>query len=133
MQHRKGGDAYKQLHMESIVADASPHKLIALLFSQTRAQLKSALVAHQAQNTSVRLDAIHRAVECLSGLSNSLNFDVESDLPYNLHNLYLYMQQSLINCQRDFSEQKVVEIISLLEGLADAWSQIDESNTPPVP
>ncbi|UTA49478.1 flagellar export chaperone FliS [Simiduia sp. 21SJ11W-1] len=131
MQHRKGGDAYKQLHMESIVADASPHKLITLLFSQTRAQLKSALVAHQANNTGVRREAIHRAVECLSGLREALNFEVESDLPHNLHKLYLYMQQSLIACQREFSEAKVVEILSLLETLADAWAQIDDAATGP--
>ncbi|MBB3168431.1 flagellar export chaperone FliS [Simiduia aestuariiviva] len=127
MQTQKGGELYKQLQLESVVADASPHKLISLLFNHTRAQLKAALVAHQADREAIRRDAISKAVDCLSGLADSLNFDVSSELPYNLHNLYLYMQRTLIGCQRDFSEGKVNEVLSLLETLADAWAQIEQA------
>ncbi len=124
MATHKGGKVYAQLQLESQVAGASPHELISLLFSHTRAQLKAALVAHQAKQLTVRRQALTKAIGCLGGLATSLNFDVDSELPYNLQNLYLYMQKTLVTNQREFSEDKINEVASLLETLADAWAQI---------
>jgi flagellar secretion chaperone FliS len=124
MVKHKGGKVYQQLQLESQVAGASPHELISLLFSHTRAQFKAAGVANQAGRLQVRRDSLSKAIACLGGLSESLNFDVASDLPYNLQNLYLYMQQTLIANQREFSQAKIDEVSSLLETLADGWAQI---------
>ena len=120
----KGTELYQRLGLESQVQGASPHQLIALLYNSATAQIEQALLAHSQGNVGARRKHVAKCLGVIGGLSESLNFDVESELPYNLHNLYLYMQGKLVQNQRQFSVTECEEILPLLETLSDGWAGI---------
>jgi len=120
----KGTELYQRLGLESQVQGASPHQLIALLYNSATAQLEQALLADSQGKDDVRRKHVAKCLGVIGGLAESLNFDVASELPYNLHNLYLYMQGKLVQNQRQFSKAECEEILALLETLSDGWAGI---------
>lgn len=124
MHKAKGPEAYRQLDLESQVLGASPHQLIGLLFSGAKASLRQAQAHHRAGDKPGTSQALTRCIKILLALSESLRFDVQSDLPYQLDSLYAYMQTQLLSCQQHFSDDKCTEVYGLLETLAEGWSAI---------
>lgn len=120
----KSADLYRQLGLEAQVAEASPHRLISLLYSGAMSELKRAINCESQGQRQARITAIAKCVDILNGLLESLSFDVESDLPYRLESLYVYMIQRLLAVQVTFDEATCKEVQGLLEVLSDGWQQM---------
>lgn len=115
---------YKSVEIESKVANASPHELIQMLFDGMLLQLQRAKVCFQNDDNETMQVCIQKAFNILSELQDSLSTEVDSDLPYNLGNLYEYMQRQLVRARTSDSEQLIDEVIALLEPVSSAWRNI---------
>lgn len=124
MHKAKGPEAYRQLDLESQVLGASPHQLIGLLFSGAKASFKQAQMCHGAGDKPGTSRALAKCINIVVALSESLRFDVQSDLPYQLESLYTYMQTRLLHCQQSYSSNECTEVYVLLETLSAAWADI---------
>lgn len=118
-------NAYLKVGAETAVTDASPHRLVAMLFDacvDAIAQARGALRSGQVEAKGL---AIGRAVRIVDeGLRSALDLREGGPLAADLHALYGYltMRLTLANLRND--EQALEECQRLLAPLRDAWRDI---------
>ncbi len=121
---------YKNVELESRVADASPHQLIQMLYDELHILLARAKAVHNAEDPQTANAMVERAVNIVSYLHQSLIDDVESDLPHNLALLYEYMVRQLLSFRISGEVAVLDEIDSLVETISSGWRDIAGESTP---
>lgn len=118
---------YQQVRVESKVAGASAHELIALLFEGYMEAIAQARGAMRAGALEVKGLAIGRAVRIVEeGLRGGLNLRSGGSLARDLDDLYSYlsMRLTLANLRND--EAALDECQRLMQPLQQAWLAIAE-------
>ena len=115
---------YKQIDLDARVHGASPHELILMLFDGAIAALEGAKLAIENEDMQRKGECITRVSSILGGLRDSLNVDLESDLPNQLDRLYDYMQRQVFEVHARNDCQKLDEIQQLLLTVKSGWSGI---------
>ncbi len=94
--NRSAAKAYARVGLETGVAAASPHKLIAMLFDGAMIAILRAQNHMQAGQIVEKGQAISKAISIIdSGLHASLNLEAGGEVAKNLDALYGYMTQQL--------------------------------------
>ncbi|WP_374562151.1 flagellar export chaperone FliS [Ideonella sp.] len=124
---RSGGmsNAYRQVGAETSVEDASPHKLISLLFDgymESIAQARGAMRNGEIEKKGKAIGRAARIVE--EGLKASLNVDDGGPLARDLKALYDYLTQRLTLANLRNDEAMLDECVGLMEPLRQAWREI---------
>lgn len=118
-------DAYSRAGVETSISDASPHKLISILFD-------GAIVAIGMAKNHMRLNqipakglAISKAIAIIDeGLKVSLDEEVGGELARNLKALYEYMSNRLLMANIKNDVEGLDEVARLLGELKGAWEKI---------
>lgn len=120
-----GTQAYTKVGVESSVMSASPHKLISMLLEGAISALLRANIHMQQNEIAAKGKAITKAVNIIStGLAASLDMEKGGELSANLARLYDYMVRRLTHANLHNDPQAIQQVVTMLRGLADAWSQI---------
>jgi flagellar protein FliS len=82
-------------------------------------------IANQAFSEKAQL--IHRSVQIIDQLRNSLNLQAGGNVAANLDNLYEYMCRRLLNGSVENSLPALDEVNKLLSGIRDSWAQIPKA------
>lgn len=118
-------DAYRQVGIETGVAGADPHKLVAMLFDGCIDAIASARGAMRAGQIEPKGRAIGRAVRIVDeGLRACLNLKDGGALAQDLHDLYGYLLMRLTMANLRNDEAGLAECQRLLEPLREAWTGI---------
>lgn len=129
-------NAYSQVGVETSIASASPHKLIAMLFDGAILALSHGRLHMQQGNVAEKGASISRAIAIIDdGLSASLDEEVGGELAKNLKSLYEYMSNRLLMANLKNDETGLDEVSRLLSELKNAWEQIGQQPhavAPPV-
>ena len=114
-------DMYSRVGVETSVSDASPHRLVTLLFdgfAESVAHAKAAIVAQQT-------DTKGRATRIVEeGLKAALDLDAGGGLAADLDALYAYIGLRLTHANLRNDVAALEECLSLMQPLRDAWSSI---------
>lgn len=128
--HRATG-LYQTVQVDTGVANASPHQLVALLFEgfiDACAQARGALLAG---NVATKGRAIGRAVRIVEeGLRAGLNLQDGGALARDLHDLYGYITLRLTHANLHNDEPAVAECQRLVQPLLEAWKSIGPQADP---
>lgn len=121
---------YRQLDIGARVAEATPKELIQMLFEGAAAKLQRAkgCIAHG--DIAGRSEALSSASEIIDGLRNSLDLERGGVLASNLDELYSYMISRLFRANVDNDERGVLEVMSLLSTVSEAWAALDAEIAP---
>ena len=119
-----GLDAYKATNIDSIVFEATPHKLIDMLFKGAKDALVQAVGAIERKDFDAKSKKISKAIEIILNLQTYLDKDKGGDVAENLNELYTYMSTTLIDANRLNDTAKLQEVVALLETVADGWSSM---------
>jgi flagellar secretion chaperone FliS len=116
--------AYRITGVETGVAVASPHRLIAMLFDGFVDAVASARGAIRSGNLEGKCRAIGRAVRIVDeGLKSSL--DVKGgELATDLRALYEYITMRLTQANLRSDEGPLDECLRLIQPLREAWNSI---------
>lgn len=114
-----------------LVADASPTRLVQIMFEHilsnlTTAQLCMERIRGNLPWTEVKAkgEAMRRAVRLLSQLDASLDMEKGGKISENLRNLYGYMLNRLTQANVLNDAAGVAEVIKLVETIKRGWDQI---------
>ena len=119
------GGLYQQVRVESKVAAATPHELVAMLFEGYMEALAQARGAMRERKLEAKGTAIGRAVRILEeGLRAGLDLRAGGALARDLDDLYAYlsMRLTLANLRND--EAALDECQRLMRPLHEAWLAI---------
>ncbi|MBP6483170.1 MAG: flagellar export chaperone FliS [Rhodoferax sp.] len=131
----RSANAYKRVSVESSVSDASPHKLVEMLFEGLLSNVGSAAAALERGDVKAKCQHVIVAVRILEeGLKGALNLKEGGDLAANLNGVYDYCvtRLTLANVRNDLT--LLQEVRDLIMPVADAWKQIAaDSGSQPLP
>ena len=117
--------AYQLVQVASIVDDASPHRLVSMLFDGLIDSFAQARGAIRAGNVEEKGRAISRAVRIVEeGLKAGLNLKEGGKLAADLHDLYAYVNVRLTQANLHNDEAALEECRSLIEPLRSAWAEM---------
>ena len=121
----RSANAYRAVGVETIVAGADAHQLVALLYEALLQALNSTKHALQTKDIAAKGKAIGRAVRLIEeGLKAGLNDAQGGELALHLRSLYDYCIVRLSEANLKSDEAMVDEVLSLIQPLAQAWTQI---------
>jgi flagellar secretion chaperone FliS len=121
----RSANAYRAVGVETIVAGADAHQLVALLYEALLQALNSAKHALQTKDIAAKGKAIGRAVRLIEeGLKAGLNDAQGGELALHLRSLYDYCIVRLSEANLKSDEAMVDEVLCLIQPLAQAWTQI---------
>ncbi len=130
--HRPG-NVYTRIGLETEVHDASPHRLIAMLFDGLFAAIAQAEGALKSGQRDVKATALTRAVRILDeGLKGCLDVREGGELALRLQELYAYAGLRLTYANLHDDVLALQEVRRLIEPVRDAWIQIAPSAEQPA-
>lgn len=123
---QSGVGAYAKVGVETGVVDASPLKLIVMLYDGAITACIQAQQAIQQQDIARKAECLTKAVSIIeSGLRVSLDQRAGGQIAQSLDQLYQYMTRSLLQASLHMDAGQVEEIKQLLMGLKSAWVALE--------
>lgn len=123
--HPHFAQAYRAIAAETGVADATPHRLVAMLYDGFLEALNEARGAMRKREIERKGRAIARALRiCEEGLRANLNLKAGGRLAEDLNQLYGYVTVRLTHANLRNDEAALDECQRLMQPLRDAWMGI---------
>jgi flagellar secretion chaperone FliS len=124
---RQFAGAYQQVGVQTMVSEASPHGLVAMLFDGFFAAVARARGAMRAGDVRAKGEALVHAVRIVDeGLKASLNLTAGGKLAADLSDLYAYVCLRLTQANLRNDESALDECQALMSPLRDAWNAIGD-------
>lgn len=126
-QARQFAGAYHQVGVQTMVASASAHGLVALLFDGFVAAVHRAKGALQSGDVALKGQAIGHAVRIIDeGLKAALDLKAGGKLAADLSDLYAYVCLRLIQANLNSDVAALDECLALMAPLREAWQAIGD-------
>jgi flagellar protein FliS len=131
MYSQRGAAQYQSVRNHGLVADASPTRLVQVMFEQILAQMAIAQgcmgrIENNLPLTEVvaKGKAIGKAVRLIDQLNASLDMERGQQIAENLRALYVYMLARLTLANVNNDAAVVVEVSGLVQKIKTGWDQI---------
>ena len=125
-QRGTGASMYSRVGVETDVGNASPHRLVALLFEGVFSAMSQARAAIGAGDIALKARSLSRAVRILDeGLKSALDMEA-GQLARDLGDLYAWMCMRLTYANLHSDIKAIEECQRVLAPVRDAWLAIGE-------
>lgn len=115
---------YRAAGVIAEATEASPHRLVQMLFEGAIERISTARIAMEHGNIPLKGERISRAIDILEGLRGSLNMEQGGEISSNLEDLYIYMQQRLMDANANNDITLLDEVSKLLHDIKSGWDAI---------
>lgn len=124
--NQKALKKYQSVGLEMVVADASPHELINMLFSGALTAITRAKGLIDQKQLEAKGQQIGKASRILVHLKGCLDLEKGGEVAANLDPLYDYMIQRLMTANRDLDIATLDEVSRLLGEVKAGWESMPE-------
>jgi flagellar secretion chaperone FliS len=120
--------AYAKVEVETMIEQASPHKLVLMLFEGAIKSTNQAMLHLQNGAIADKGMAISRTIRIIEdGLMASLDVEHGGAIATQLQSLYDYMLRRLLTASLRNDIAALQEVAKLLGELRDAWGSMDQN------
>jgi flagellar secretion chaperone FliS len=131
MQSHRGAARYATLRNQGLVADASPTRLVQIIYEQILSELAIAQGCMQRIKDNLPLPevitkgkAMGKAIRLINQLNTTLDMERGGEVAANLHLLYVYMLARLTHANASNDASIVGEVGGLVRKVKSGWDQI---------
>jgi len=131
MQSRYGAARYNTVRSHGQVADASPARLVQIMFEHILSNLATAQGCMGRIRNNMPLNevvikckAMSKAARLIGHLDATLDMKQGGQISENLHNLYLYMLGKLTTANANNDATLVSEVANLVRTVKNGWDKI---------
>lgn len=117
---------YQNVNTQARAVDASPHRLIQMLFEGGLTRIAQARGALEREQTALKGELIGKAIAIIGGLREGLNFEQGGELASNLDSLYEYMVSRLLEANMKNEAAPLDEVADLLRTVKSGWDAIGQ-------
>jgi flagellar protein FliS len=123
--------SYASLELETGVPNASPQRLIVMLYDGALKSVFAAKAAMVRGDTPAKGAAVSKAVAIIDeGLRAALNVDAGGEIAQNLLALYDYISSRLLHANLKNDVDLLDEVARLLTELKHAWEILEQRDKP---
>ncbi len=118
---------YKQTTV-SAAKDASPYKLVSMLFQELLGNIASAKGEIEQGNVAKKGELISKSLTIISVLEGSIDFENGGEISNNLAALYNYCSELLLDANIKNDTAILDEVIQILLPIKNSWDAIPTEN-----
>jgi flagellar protein FliS len=133
MNHQQGAAQYRSVRSHGLVADASPARLVQIMFEQILMHLATAQgcmgrIENNLPLTEVvtKGKAMGKAIRLIDQLNGTLDMERGQKIAENLRSLYVYMLARLTLANATNDAPIVAEVAGLVQKVKTGWDRIVE-------
>ena len=119
-----GIKAYKAVGVKDDLAVADPHRVIQLLMQGALENMAKAKGCIERKDLQGKSDTLSKAMAIINALQSCIDMKAGAEISDNLHALYGFMHQQLIDASREMDIDKIQDVMDLLLTIKSAWDQI---------
>jgi len=116
-------NAYQNTYMQNQVQNASPEKILIMLYDGAIRFIRQGRLALDEGDKAGKLQKVSRAINILTELSNTLDFEQGGEFAENMDSLYWYMIRELTRSNARNEPEPLDTVEEMLVDLRDAWVQ----------
>lgn len=131
--NRQYADQYRRMAVATSVAEADPHRLIALLLAGACERVRLAEACLERGDPARKGKAIGEACAIVGHLNGSLDHEAGGEVAGNLSSLYDYVVRRLTEANLNNDAEALRECLSLLGEIETAWNAIRPAVVGSVP
>jgi len=124
--YRNNANKYAAVHTETVIDDASPHKLIQMLMNGFLMRVNAAKGSMERGEFEEKSIQISKASSIVGGLIDGIDIDKGGDIAANLMSLYEYIDARLFQASAQNSTEILDEVLILMREIKQAWDTIPE-------
>ena len=124
MNANTGLTEYMVTKNESALTDATPHKLIGMLFDGALENLAKATGAITSGDVAVKGEAIGKAMTIVDNLRAMLDSERGGEISANLEQIYDYICRRLLQASSEEDPALLKEVAGLLREVKSGWDSI---------
>lgn len=131
--NNRSASMYQRIATDSVVANASPHHLVTMLFESLVSNLNLARGAVHRKDISAKGVYIGKCIRILEeGLKAGLNMKEGGELAQNLLRVYDFCIRRLMDANVKSDETILAEVAEATAPLIESWKQIGSKVAQPV-
>jgi flagellar secretion chaperone FliS len=134
MNPQQGAAQYRSVRSHGLIAEASPARLVQIMFEQILAHLATAQGCMGRIHDNLPLNdvvikgkAMGKAIRLIDQLNGTLDMERGQKIAENLRSLYVYMLARLTQANVSNDAKIVAEVASLIQKVKTGWDQIVET------
>ncbi|WP_432743849.1 flagellar export chaperone FliS [Methylobacter sp. G7] len=125
--YRNNANKYAAMHTETVIDDASPHKLIQMLMSGFLMRVNASKGSIDRGDFEEKSIQISKASAIVGGLMDGIDSERGGDIAANLMSLYEYINARLFQASAQNSTEILDEVLVLMREIKQAWDAIPET------
>jgi len=118
---------YANNYVETAVSEATPHKLVEMLYDGAIKNMNLAKVFIEQKNYEKKSEYINKALAILNALRAGVDLDKGGEVAQNLYNLYDYCYRTLFTASAQNSLEALNEVLEHVLLLKGAWSEMPDN------
>lgn len=127
MMKQKFLNQYQQTSIETGLENASPHKLVSMLYDGALESLALVKGAIERKDFQRKAHQINRAILIIGALRTGLDMENGGEAAENYDSIYSYINQQLLKCSFKNSLTILEEVMSLLRELRESWNMMPDN------
>ena len=116
---------YHQTASAAVAEEASPHRLISMLYDGVLERLAIARSSIARRDVTAKLRAINGAIAIVEHLRLVLDHQAGGDISARLDSLYDYMLRRMTQANANHDADALAEVSGLVMTIKSGWDQID--------
>lgn len=117
---------YANNYVETAVTEATPHKLVEMLYDGAIKNLTLTKVFIEQKNYEKKSEASNKALAIINSLKAGVELD-KGEVAENLYSLYDYCYRKTLEASAKNNPLIVDEVLEHIKGLREAWMQMPEN------
>lgn len=122
----KFAQQYASNYVETAVSEATPHKLVEMLYEGVLKHLSLTKFFIDQKNFEKKSEHSNKALSIINALRDGVDLEKGQDVGGNLYDLYDYCYRQLFKASSQNDLAVVSEVIEIMKDLSDAWKQMPE-------
>ncbi len=117
---------YRQQQVQHEVEQASPVRLVVMLYDKAMSLLRQAVLHIDRNNVKAKGEALNRVVEIIGELQAVLNGEEGGVVAQNLDAMYEFMIRSVTLANLNNDPQPLDGVLMVLEELRKGWQELEQ-------
>jgi flagellar protein FliS len=122
----KFAQQYANTYLESAASEASPHKLVEMLYEGVLKHLNLSKFFMEQKNFEKKSEHINKALQILNSLRQGVDLEKGKEVGGNLFDLYDYCYRRAFEASSKNDAEIIDEVVQLIKGLEEAWKQMPD-------
>ncbi|VAW46966.1 Flagellar biosynthesis protein FliS [hydrothermal vent metagenome] len=118
---------YANNYVETAVSEATPHKLVEMLYDGAIKNMNLAKVFIEQKNYEKKAEHINKALAILNSLRAGVDLKKGGDVAQNLYDLYDYCYRTLFKVSAQNDVTLLDEVLEHIAVVSEAWREMPDN------